>query len=464
MKPSRILLFVSVVIGLIALLGEFFPAEGYELGSRHIGFASVHSLIDRHETTLVAVEPTETPELAAWRDSVAYYHMLVNKGDLRFWQPNPHYFDVFWEKASRAAASNQVLRVLHYGDSQIEMDHITSRVRSRLQEQFGGGGPGMLPFRTITPSLSIRQSTSGELIHLASFGDSTTVRSRGDYGPMMQCFRMASGAATVNLRAAQSKSVDDRVKHFSSLSLIFNNRGRTLRVDLADREHRATLDRQNADAGIGKLAWILDSTSNSLRINVSGTADLYCLLADDGAGVAVDNIPMRGCSGQQFTLVPEEKLREAYSQMNIGMIIMQFGGNSVPYIKTSKQISRYCTSLGEQIDHLHRCCPDACILFVGPSDMSTRLRGQMQTYSMLPELIDSLAATATRHGAAYWSIYHAMGGENSMPTWVRQGLAGQDYIHFSQRGADLMGDRLSDALNNLYTLYRLEKRKVRHNR
>ena len=45
-----------------------------------------------------------------------------------------------------------------------------------------------------------------------------------------------------------------------------------------------------------------------------------------------------------------------------------------------------------------------------------------------------------------------------MPEWTRQGLAGQDYIHFSQRGADLMGDRLAEALNNCYQLYRLEQR------
>ena len=147
--------------------------------------------------------------------------------------------------------------------------------------------------------------------------------------------------------------------------------------------------------------------------------------------------------------------------MDIGLIILQFGGNSVPYLKTSKQISTYCQSLGRQIDHLHQCCPQAKILFVGPSDMSTRLRGQLQTYPAIPELIDSLAATATTHGAAFWSIYHAMGGHNSMPEWTRQGLAGQDYIHFSQRGADLMGDRLAEALDNSYTLYRLERKVIR---
>ena len=463
MKPRRILLFIASVIAALAAVGAAIPEDGLQVGDRYVNFTSLHQLANA-KVKQVETEPETAPEMTALQDSVNYYKNLVAKGNMRFWLPNPHYFDSFWAQASRARQENRVLRVLHYGDSQIEMDHITSRLRQYLQQTFGGGGPGMVPFRTITPSLTIRQGTTGELLHLASFGDSTTVRSRGDYGPMMQCFRMAAGNATTTLRASQSKSVDNRVKHFSRITVVYNNRGERLGIALSDRQHKASYPQGTTQPGIGSMGWLLDSASNHIRIAVNGNADLYCILADDGAGVAVDNIPMRGCSGQQFTLVPAERLADAFSQMDVGLIILQFGGNSVPYIKTEKQISTYCQSLGKQIDHVRRCCPDAKILFIGPSDMSTRQRGQLCTYPALPQLIDSLAHTAVRHGAAYWSIYHAMGGENSMPQWSRQGLAGQDYVHFSQRGADLMGDHLSQSLDNLYTLYRMEQRLKRQTR
>ena len=45
-----------------------------------------------------------------------------------------------------------------------------------------------------------------------------------------------------------------------------------------------------------------------------------------------------------------------------------------------------------------------------------------------------------------------------MPQWARQGLAGKDYIHFSQKGADLMGDNLAEAFENSRVLYQLEQR------
>ena len=458
MKPGRILLFMACVIAALASLGAVIPDDGVEVAGHHLGFASLHTLVrpDVHPDASDA-QPS-APELT---DSVSYYRALISDGNLRFWLPDKHYFDALWKTLSRARRDQRTVRVLHYGDSQIEMDHISSRLRSHLQQRFGGGGPGMVPFHPITPSLTVRQSTSGELVHLSSFGDSTVVRSRGDYGPMMQCFRLGGGNAVTTLRAAQSSSVDDRAKRFSRVTLLFNDRGGHLGADLTDRQHKISNRYRNDTKGIGSFTMPLDSTSNNVRLSVSGSADLYGVLLDDGYGVAVDNIPMRGCSGQQFTLIPEEKLLAAYDQMDVALIILQFGGNSVPYLKTSKQISTYCQSLGRQIDHLHLCCPTAKLLFVGPSDMSTRLHGQLQSYPILPELIDSLAATAVGHGAAYWSIYHAMGGHNSMPEWTRQGLAGQDYIHFSQRGADRMGDLLSQALENSYSLYRLERRHKR---
>ena len=156
-------------------------------------------------------------------------------------------------------------------------------------------------------------------------------------------------------------------------------------------------------------------------------------------------------------MVPLEQLAESYRLIDASVIIMQFGGNSVPYLKTEKVIDAYCSRLGEQIDHVREACPNAVILFIGPSDMSTMVRGQLATYPMLPTLVEKLHQMATEHGAAYWSIYDAMGGHNSMLVWHKEGLAGNDYVHFTLKGANIMGDYLSDAILKLYELYTIRK-------
>lgn len=459
MKPGRITLLFACVIAALAIICSLYPTDGVSVGSHTYYLPSIHTLAEESQGGERAMEREDTvaAEVLQLSDSIVCLQSFSDTSDLRFWLPDSHYFDAFWTRAENAEGEGCILRILHYGDSQIEMDRMSSRLRVYMQETFGGGGPGMLPFRTIIPTIAVNQSCSGALTHLASFGDSTVTRSRGNYGPMMQCFRMAGGS-TIRVKASKHSTVDDRVKVFSKVRLVYNNRSGSMTGTLTDGRTRGSSSRDAAGQGVGSMVWALDSSTTSFSLAVNGTADLYCLTVDDGPGVAVDNIPMRGCSGQQFTLVNQDLLTQAYAELNVGLVILQFGGNSVPYLNNEKSISTYCRSIGRQIDYIHQCCPRAKILFIGPSDMSTRHKGVLQTYPHLPALIDSLAATAIRHDAAFWSIYHAMGGWNSMVHWNKEGLAGSDYIHFSQRGADQMGDRLAQALSDNYRLYLMRRR------
>ena len=189
----------------------------------------------------------------------------------------------------------------------------------------------------------------------------------------------------------------------------------------------------------------------------SGSHDIYGVMLDRETGVCVDNIPMRGCSGLVFTGIKADQLSGFYNTENVRLIILQYGGNSVPFTKTEKQISDFCSDIARQIVYLQEQAPGARILFIGPSDMSTTIQGKMQTYKQLPAIVDSLRVTAVRSGAAYWDMYAAMGGQGSMTQWVRQSppLANEDYIHFTRRGAAKMGDMLYETLMLYYEYYKL---------
>ena len=209
------------------------------------------------------------------------------------------------------------------------------------------------------------------------------------------------------------------------------------------------------------MRWDFGRPVDKVRINLSGNAEIYAITADGASGVAVDNIPLRGCSGTIFSRISKPLMAESMQLENAGLIILQFGGNYMPVANSSKVISNYCTKIAEQIQYFHAAAPQAKILFIGPSDMGTSRNGRIVTRPRLPEMVDSLKATALRNDAAYWDLFRMMGGENSMVQWVKHvpPYAGADYTHFTPAGAQKVGEALSRSFLTYYDYYRLRNEK-----
>jgi lysophospholipase L1-like esterase len=59
-----------------------------------------------------------------------------------------------------------------------------------------------------------------------------------------------------------------------------------------------------------------------------------------------------------------------------------------------------------------------------------------------------LLRMAQEERIGYFSLYHAMGGRNSMLQWQQRNLAGNDGIHFTPDGAVKAGRLLAEWLEN----------------
>lgn len=464
MKAFGTFKFFAAVVLLLALLSLVFPSDGITIGSTHFYFPSLHKVLVREKSQSMdeLLVKVEERDLSSARDSIENCHHLLFESQTRIWLPDDDitYFDRFFEQAENARKNHKVIRILHYGDSQIEQDRISCQLRERMQLTFGGGGPGLLPLRQPIPSFSFTQNASGSLSCQSTYGDSTVHRANGNYGPMLRSWRVA-GQATLQLRASSNKMASELAGRFSTIRVLFNNRPGPLSVTITNRQPSTNAQTSHSESisesGIHVISWQMDSITSHASLTFSGGADVYGIMVDNGYGVAVDNISMRGVSGHQFSMVNADQLAEAYSLMDVGIILMQFGGNSVPYLSTEKAVDHYCERMAKQIEFVRQACPHAAIIFIGPSDMSTKVGGQLATYPKLPYLVEQLRLMANAHGAAYWSIYDAMGGKNSMVTWVRHGYAGADYIHFTIKGAHIMGDYLSDMILKIYELYKIRQ-------
>lgn len=70
----------------------------------------------------------------------------------------------------------------------------------------------------------------------------------------------------------------------------------------------------------------------------------------------------------------------------------------------------------------------------------------------MPRLLAAQQQLAQQTHAAYWSLYAAMGGRNSMVNWVenKPALANRDYTHVNRRGANKMAQLLFTYLMQQY--------------
>jgi lysophospholipase L1-like esterase len=156
----------------------------------------------------------------------------------------------------------------------------------------------------------------------------------------------------------------------------------------------------------------------------------------------MDNVAMRGSDGSVFVKFQATIAKAMFQDLNPRLIILQFGGNVMPVISGEKSAQGYGRQMAASIKTIRRYCPNTALLFIGPSDMSKKVNGQLQTYPHMETVIRVLKETCKEHNVAYFDMYKAMGGRNSMIQWVKEGLAAKDYIHFNRKGAEKMSEIL----------------------
>lgn len=459
MKAYKITLFIFAVIGALAGIAAVYPEEGVTMGDVTINFPTLANVLqstDEEQTLeftpeeLLALRAQEMRQqeedgfLRFFHESDAAIHFPASDN-------NYTYLDPLY--AALDGADTTLVRIVHYGDSQIEEDRITNVLRRKLQAEFGGQGVGTVPLYQSVQSHTIGQSCSREPQRYSVYW-LRTFRREGSrmYGPMGQ---MSVLDSTVNASILpRTKQTGFYSAHYFNTVTLLTSSQRNINVNV--KGQRTTIVPDGSRLQFTEFD-LTDSTS-SVNITLSGRGDIYGIMLTGKTGVNVDNMPMRGCSGTIFTGIDATQLRDYFAYTGTRLIILQFGGNSMPYFRTEKAISNYTETIAEQIGYLQRLAPEAKILFVGPSDMTTRIQGKMQTYTWLEEVDNRLCRTVTEAGAAYWSLFKAMGGKGAMAQWVRSGLAGSDYIHFTRKGADEVGAMLNNALMTGYDYYKWRQR------
>ena len=350
------------------------------------------------------------------------------------------------------------LRIMYYGDSQLEGDRITEHLRKELRDVHPGTGPGLLsasPLVTYTRTSYIRSSPNWEKYDYLSYRDGLIDHHR--LGPMMSISRFSTEGADKNgmvsawLSVEPSRLADSLSTVYNKLRLFYGYLQDTLVIKVSSGKGLISHDtllpvntEREYSLGLG--------TAHYLKIEFAGKSspDIYGLSIESGTGTIVDNIARRGSAGLEHTLVEEDNLGNLYGMLKPDILILQYGLNVVLNIRSS--YGYYEDGLYRQIKRLQELCPGTTIILMGLTDMAHKKAGALQSYKNIPLIRDAQKRAAERAGILFWDSWQAMGAENSIIEWqaMEPPLAASDYTHLTYAGgAELAGLLLKDLMSSL---------------
>jgi len=491
-KPSIIAVFIAVVLlgllGLTLLAGadglgwrgamvkyptlEKFLSAGHpdipELDSLTLALEAAESQMAA-EDTLEIIKPCDTCPAAGLSQAPAGFHFDAEGSGaiLKLDMPadKPDVLDGFFRELEAAVPKKKKIRVLHYGDSQIEGDRITSHIRQRLQHMFGGNGPGFLPVMPVYDQIAATISFSDNWQRFAAFDPATRTMANRKFGLFMSYTQFVTTPVdsagmpektSAWVQVGQSRKMGGNARHFKQVTLHYGNLHSTLLMEVFQGDSLIVSDTLVRDGNYHAYTLNFSETPTALRYVFTGTAspDFYGFTLDGGYGLSVDNVAMRGASGTQFNSTDFALNAEMARDLNVRMIILQYGGNTVPYLNPEKGVDTYIRQLRAQINSLRKYNPGLVILFIGPADMATKIDGAFQTYPLLEPLIDAMRQMCHDLGIPYWDTFKAMGGRNSVLAWREANMVASDYVHFSPKGTRVIGEHFINALLFEYQQYK----------
>jgi D-alanyl-lipoteichoic acid acyltransferase DltB (MBOAT superfamily) len=346
------------------------------------------------------------------------------------------------------------VRIIYYGDSQIEGDRITSYLRHTLRKGRGGTGPGLfLPLMPVmyTKSIWIRSSSNWKKYNYLSYKSGEI--SHRKLGPFMAICRYlpegetASAPEKAFIRIRPSNVADSSSAEYDILRIFYGNAQGIVNIVVKADDMKLFADTLKRGTGFNEIKCHL-YRERDIEIEFEGrvSPDIYGISIEGETGVVVDNIPQRGSAGLEFTMVDRDNLRESYKNLSPGLFILQYGLNIVKNVKDN--YSYYQKGLIRQISLLSEISPLTPILVVGVTDMAVNEGDSIKSYSNIPAIIDAQKRATLKTDATFWNSYRAMGGKSSIIKWAEKKppLAQKDFIHFTYTGADTLSEMLVSSL------------------
>lgn len=482
LKPWSVfgaLVLLNLLLGVVVF---FFPSEGFFLGDNiSLKFVSLTELLGKQEEVVVDIEQVLEDVNPIEEDTIVSIVVQVDTPIIETPRPKRKFSKWFsfpknnptiissMIKRIKTQSKTDVVRILHYGDSQLEGDRITNYFRNQMQKRFGGVGPGILlpmePTASARGNFLVTQSdnflkhsiyTKSTVHDSFGMGGATfTVQHSGQIIDHVDTMTDSNFNHLIHDEVQNANSFINikkrnmgfsRSREYSVVKLMYSSKF-PFQLNLKDEDTVSACPIFLTDT-FGIHRWQVNG-DNEIELSWyhENSPYIYGVALDGETGVAVDNFPMRGSSGTGFSKMNQDLYSAQLKAMNVAAVILQYGVNIIPDVR--EDYTFYKRWMSSQLRSIRLADSSLSIIVIGPSDMSKNDGGNMVSYENIPLIRDAMKEAALENGCCFWDLYEAMGGQNAMSAWVEEGLAQKDYTHFTFRGARYVGEMLFKSIMEL---------------
>lgn len=361
-----------------------------------------------------------------------------DKNCLQDFSPNKSTLKNFF-RALRQSNRKQV-RIAFYGDSFIEGDVLCGSFRDTLQGLYGGRGVGFVPIA----SEVAQYRTSIQHTYSNWEGYSLV----GKQSP--QVTLGISGHAFIPLPENEAEFKPPRRpanKKFDRISLFYKSENETP-LHYVVNDTISFNDTLTASQLANQVTLQADQAAViKLSFPNPDSVIAYGLNFDAETGVYVDNLAMRGNSGIGLYGLDTASLKQFNHYLDYKLILLQYGLNVVTETDSTDYVW-YETRMVKVVNRIKEAFPDAGIVLIGISDRAGNQNGKILTIPAIARMRKAQLKIAQRTQIAYWDLFEAMGGENSIVKFAeaKPPLAAKDFTHLTFLGGRRLAKKLADAL------------------
>lgn len=320
------------------------------------------------------------------------------------------------------------VRILHIGDSHLQADFFSGRVRANFQSIFLGlqGARGMIcPYMKGCPdSYKITYGTQWQHYNILSKEQSTIFANT-----VYTTEKNASIRIAVNYR--------NPIKYdFDKVRIYHSPLKPQERIDIDYPSYK------KVSVEDGCTVFTLNGYTDTINISVNKTSNDTLFIHgfyfdNEDAGVVYNVTGVNSAEARHYLKIKSD---ESLKTLGLDLIIISLGTNDC---YEASGVESFASNLTEFVAKIREQIPDVAILLTTPSDCWYKRK---YVNKRMKEARNIIKEVAKQNNCAVWDWYEVMGGEGASSKWVDRQLMQKDRVHLTLNGYYLQGDLLFNAL------------------